>query len=62
MAKEVIEIAHDRAFSTDDINSVNVDCIVETRDAAHIKELRQRLVAEGFVRNEAVNVSQRPAD
>ncbi len=45
----IIEIAHDRAFSTADINSVNVNCVVETRDVAHIAELRRRLAAEGFV-------------
>jgi len=45
----IIEIAHDRAFSTADINTVNVNCVVETRDAAHIAELRRRLEAEGFV-------------
>jgi threonine dehydratase len=45
----IIEIAHDRAFSTADINSVNVDCVVETRDADHIAQLRHRLAAEGFI-------------
>ena len=44
----IIEIAHDRAFSSDDINTVNVHCIVETRDAEHIARLRERLAAEGF--------------
>ncbi len=44
----IIEIAHDRAFSSDDINTVNVHCVVETRDSAHAAELRQRLGSQGF--------------
>ena len=44
----IIEIAHDRAFSSDDINTVNVHCIVETRDGEHIARLRERLNTEGF--------------
>jgi threonine dehydratase len=44
----IIEIAHDRAFSSEDITTVNVHCVVETRDAAHIEELRVRLAKEGF--------------
>ena len=43
----IIEIAHDRAFSSDDINTVNVHCVVETRDAAHIAIIRKRLDAGG---------------
>lgn len=45
----IIEIAHDRAFSSEDINTVNVHCIVETRDAGHIAALRDRLNREGFL-------------
>lgn len=44
----VRDIAHDRAFAGDDINSVNVHCVVETRDGSHIHRLRDRLIAEGF--------------
>jgi len=44
----IIEIAHDRAFSSDDINTVNVHCVVETRDAGHIAALCGRLAKEGF--------------
>lgn len=44
----IIEIAHDRAFSSDDINTVNVHCIVETRDADHVQIVRERLDQEGF--------------
>jgi len=32
----IIEIAHDWAFASDDITTVSVHCIVETRDAEHI--------------------------
>lgn len=44
----VLEINHDRAFASEDITTVTVHCILETRDAEHIREVRQRLVAEGF--------------
>ncbi|MGO8835817.1 MAG: threonine ammonia-lyase [Limisphaerales bacterium] len=44
----IIEIAHDRAFSSDDITTVSVHCVVETRDAAHIAIIRERLDQEGF--------------
>ena len=44
----IIEITHDRAFCSDDIATVSVHCVVETRDVAHIAELRQRLGKEGF--------------
>jgi len=44
----IIDIAHDRAFAEDDISTVAVHCIVETRDAQHISALRARLVNAGF--------------
>ena len=44
----IIEIAHDRAFASDDIHTVTVHCVVETRDAQHIAALRGRLNREGF--------------
>jgi threonine dehydratase len=44
----ILEIAHDRAFASDDITTVRVHCVVETRDAAHIAALRERLLCEGF--------------
>jgi len=45
----IIEITHDRAFSSEDINTVNVHCVIETRDAGHIAELCERLGQEGFL-------------
>ncbi len=45
----IIDIAHDRAFASDDINTVTVHCVVETRDAEHINALRERLTREGFL-------------
>ncbi len=45
----ILEIAHDRAFASEDITTVSVHCVVETRDAAHIAALRARLLREGFV-------------
>jgi len=45
----ILEISHDRAFSSDDITTVNVHCIIETRDAGHISIVRKRLTSEGFV-------------
>lgn len=44
----IVEITHDRAFASEDITTVVVHSIVETRDAAHIEELRIRLQSEGF--------------
>ena len=44
----VKDIAHDRAFAGEDLNTVVVHCVVETRDAEHIRALRDRLSDEGF--------------
>ena len=44
----VRDIAHDRAFANEDISTVTVHCIVETRDQAHIRRLQERLATEGF--------------
>lgn len=44
----VVDIAHDRAFSSDDISTVTVHCVVETRDAAHVAAVCERLKREGF--------------
>jgi len=44
----IIEIAHDRAFASDDISTVSVRCVIETRDAAHTAIIRERLDREGF--------------
>ena len=44
----IIDIAHDRVFADDDLSTVTVHCVVETRDAEHVAALHQRLRAEGF--------------
>jgi threonine dehydratase len=44
----IIDISHDRAFSSDDLSTVRVHCTVETKDRDHIERLRQRLQREGF--------------
>ena len=44
----VRDIAHDRAFASEDITTVTVHCIVETRDHEHIRRLEERLAREGF--------------
>lgn len=44
----IIEIDHDRAFASDDITTVVVHCVIETRDEAHIQTLTRRLEKEGF--------------
>jgi len=44
----IVDITHDRAFADEDISTVAVHCVVETRDADHIAALRTRLVKEGF--------------
>lgn len=42
------DIEHDRAFSGPDVSAVNAVCTVETRDRAHIRELRRALQRHGF--------------
>jgi threonine dehydratase len=44
----IIDISHDRAFASEDLSTVMVHCIVETRDKEHIGKLRKRLTIEGF--------------
>jgi threonine dehydratase len=44
----VMEIDHDRAFASDDISTVVVHCVIETRDQAHIDAIKVRLTKEGF--------------
>jgi threonine dehydratase len=44
----IIEIHHDRAFGSEDVTTVMVHCVIETRDEAHIGSLRERLEREGF--------------
>jgi threonine dehydratase len=44
----IMEIDHDRAFASDDITTVVVHCVIETRDQEHIATLKARLTAEGF--------------
>ncbi len=43
------EVSHDRIFSGEDMSTVNVYCLVETRDAEHIELLKQALETAGFV-------------
>ena len=52
----IIEIEHDRAFSSEDLNTVNVHCVVETRNLAHADELRARLAREGFAISSVCNL------
>jgi threonine dehydratase len=44
----IVDIAHDRAFADEDLATVAVHCVVETRDAAHVAALKTRLEKEGF--------------
>jgi threonine dehydratase len=44
----IVDIAHDRAFASEDLTTVTVHCILETRDPAHIASLRRRLNQAGF--------------
>ncbi|MGN6387830.1 MAG: threonine ammonia-lyase [Verrucomicrobiota bacterium] len=44
----IMEVAHDRAFASDDISTVMIHSVIETRDHEHIGMLRKRLAAEGF--------------
>lgn len=42
------QITHERAFASADFSTVEVHCIVETRDHAHIAELMRRLEVAGM--------------
>jgi threonine dehydratase len=44
----VKEITHDRTFGRAEVSAVQVVCIVETRDRAHIAELQEALKAKGI--------------
>jgi len=44
----VKQITHERAFASPDVSTVDVDCIIETRDREHVKTLLARLEEEGF--------------
>jgi threonine dehydratase len=44
----IIDITHDRAFADEDISTVSVHCVLETRDANHVAALRRRLSDAGF--------------
>ena len=44
----IMEIDHDRAFASDDITTVVVYCVIETRDQDHITAIKNRLTKEGF--------------
>jgi threonine dehydratase len=43
----VTEIVHNRTFAGPDLSRVHVLCTVETRDRAHIEEIKQRLAENG---------------
>jgi threonine dehydratase len=50
----IVEVDHDRAFASDDITTVVVHCVIETRDRAHLEAITSRLRHEGFeVRGDA---------
>jgi threonine dehydratase len=42
------DIVHDRAFTTGGVASVHVVCTVDTRDHAHVEELRRAMNAAGM--------------
>jgi threonine dehydratase len=44
----VKEITHDRTFCAADVSAVQVSCVVETRDQAHIESLQRALLEGGI--------------
>jgi threonine dehydratase len=42
------EVWHDRNFAPADVAEVNISCVLETRDAAHISEVHEALRAAGI--------------
>lgn len=49
------ELAHDHAFSGEDLQTVTVDFVIETQDSPHFERIKHRLAREGFP------IQQRPA-
>jgi threonine dehydratase len=49
----ILEIEHDRAFLADDFSSVRVQCLMETRDQAHLQSVLEKLNTEGFFARDA---------
>jgi len=45
----VREVAHERAFSDDDLTTVHIACTVETTDREHVARLLEKLRAAGIV-------------
>src|SRR5438270_401811 len=44
----VQQISHDRNFGPADVGRVSISCILETRDAAHVAEVREALRKAGI--------------
>lgn len=44
----VKQITHERAFAGADVTTVEVECIIETRDQAHLDAVKAKLEAEGM--------------
>jgi threonine dehydratase len=44
----VKEVYHDRQFAPGDVGMVNIVCILETRDAQHVREIQDALKAAGI--------------
>jgi threonine dehydratase len=42
------DVTHERAFAGSDVSAVSVDCVVETRDREHIREVHRALRRAGF--------------
>ena len=42
------EVEHDRHFGPADVAEVGISCVVETRDAAHVAEVRRAILAAGI--------------
>lgn len=47
-AGNIVDVAHQRAFSQLSVKQTDVDMTIETRNGAHARELREALAAEGF--------------
>jgi len=47
------QITHDRVFAGDDIATVEIDCVIETRDRDHLQSVHRRLDAEGITFRDA---------
>jgi hypothetical protein len=51
LGASVKDIHHERAFLVTDLMTINVRCVVETKNAKHAQDLLQHLINAGYLIN-----------